>query len=283
MLARLLVMVAVCSLLCLAGNTARAQAVTLKYKLEKGTAYRYADTLKMNTTQEMMGQEMKVENTITAVTRIAVEDLKSNGNTALFVSTDTMRIHVKNPRMDTTMVPAEMLHKRTRVTATPFGEVLSREVVDSISGGSMMRGAGAMASREMLRFPVFSGKPVKQGDKWTYTKIDTQDAAAGKTITNTTYDYTMAGTDKMLGREVVKVTYTAKMTINSKGSMMGMDVFTEGGGKGSGTLYFDEKAGLLVVEDTKMEMEMTAAVKGQQNMTIPISQSGTVKHVLLPN
>ncbi len=65
--------------------------------------------------------------------------------------------------------------------------------------------------------------------------------------------------------------------------MMGMDVFTEGGGKMSGTIYFDEKAGMLVSEDSKIDMDLTAAVKGQQNMTIPITQSGKYRHVLLGN
>jgi hypothetical protein len=281
MLARTIVMVVACCLVGVAGHTALGQAVTLKYKMEKGKTYRYADTIKMNTTQEMMGQEMKVENTITTVTRVVVEDQKSNGNFSLLMSSDTMRIHVKNPRMDTTMVPTEMLHKRNRVTTTSLGEIVSREVVDSIGSSSLMRGAGAMSQREMLRFPVFNGKPLKKGDKWTYSKVDTQDTGGGKTISNSTYDYTYAGNEKVKGLDVAKLNFTGKVTVTSKSTMMGMDVFTEGGGKMNGFLYFDEKAGLLISEDSKIEMEMTAAVKGQQNMTIPISQSGTSKHLLL--
>jgi hypothetical protein len=72
------------------------------------------------------------------------------------------------------------------------------------------------------------------------------------------------------------------MTITSKGTMGGMVVFTEGSGTMNGTVYFDSKAGLMVAEEGKMDVELTAAVTGAQNMTIPITQSATQKHILLP-
>jgi hypothetical protein len=280
---RIRMLMSVLALLGLVAMTAVGQTVTLKYKMEKGKTYRYADTMKINTTQEMMGQEVKVENTISAVTRVAVEDQKSDGNYSLLMSTDTMRVTIKSPRMDTTMVPTELLHKRTRVTATALGEVLAREVVDSLKAGAMTRGMGSISSREMLRLPVFNGKGVKSGDKWTYSKTDTQSVDMGKTISTATFDYTFAGMEKVKGRELVKLTFAGKMSVNSKGTMMGMDVFTEGGGKMSGTIYFDDKAGMLFSEDSRIDMDLTAAVKGQQNMTIPITQQGTYRHMFLGN
>jgi hypothetical protein len=62
--------------------------------------------------------------------------------------------------------------------------------------------------------------------------------------------------------------------------MMGMDIFTEGKGTTSGTLYFDPAAGITVVEDSKTESDMTAAMTGQQNMTMPISSSSTTSRTL---
>ena len=48
-------------------------------------------------------------------------------------------------------------------------------------------------------------------------------------------------------RPCVKITYTGTMAIEGKGSMMGMEIFTEGKGTMSGTLYFDPSAGITVV------------------------------------
>jgi len=49
----------------------------------------------------------------------------------------------------------------------------------------------------------------------------------------------------------------------------------------SGVAYVDAKSGMLIASDGTMDSDMTAAVTGQQNMTIPITQSGTSKHVLI--
>jgi hypothetical protein len=47
--------------------------------------------------------------------------------------------------------------------------------------------------------------------------------------------------------------------------------------------YFDQQKGFLVSNDFTMNVDLTAAVTGQQNMTIPITQTGSVKINLLAN
>jgi hypothetical protein len=64
--------------------------------------------------------------------------------------------------------------------------------------------------------------------------------------------------------------------------MMGMDVFIEGKGKLRGTIYFDDKAGLVVKEEGQNDTDLTAAITGQQNMTIPMTQSAKVTRTLMP-
>jgi hypothetical protein len=63
--------------------------------------------------------------------------------------------------------------------------------------------------------------------------------------------------------------------------MMGNELYMEGKGKNSGTFAFDPALGIVVREDSSVDTEMTAAVTGQQNMTIPISQSARTTHVLI--
>lgn len=253
----------------------------LKYKFTKGDLYRYADTMAVQTTQEIMGQEMKVSQDIHAITRFLVEGEASGGGTNLISSTDTMVLKIKNPRIDTTLAPVEILHKRNRITVSPLGEITAREVVDSVKLPMMLRGSGGLASRELLRLPVFSEKPVKVGEKWTYAKTDSTSGDGGKSVMNTTMEYTLVGEEKYAGRSCAKISFTGKVTVSSKSSMMGSDVFTEGGGTLTGVMYFDQKKGVFIGEEGKTEMEMTAAVTGQQNMTIPITSSTKMKHVLL--
>ena len=266
--------------LVLSAGAAFGQAVQLKYVPEKGKTYQYADTMVVNMTQEMMGQEMKVYNKIAAVSRVTVESVAAD-RYALVFSLDTLRIATKSPRMDSTLVPTELLHKRTRITFSPAGDILARQVIDSIKAGPSMRGAGAMAQREFLMLPVYPAKAVKAGDKWTTVRADTQEAMGGKTVTTTTLEYTLVGKEKYAGRDTWKLSYTGTSAIAGKGSMMGSEVFTEGAGKMSGVAYVDAKSGMLIASDGTMDSDMTAAVTGQQNMTIPITQSGTSKHVLI--
>lgn len=261
---------------------ARAQqSYTLEYKFDKGKTYRYADTILSRTTQEMMGQEMKLSNNVYAVTRLVTEEVGKEGGATLVMSSDTIVVASKNPRMDTTIIPVEFLHKRNRLSLSAQGDVLRREVVDSLKVTGVMRMAGGFAQRELFRFALLPEKPVVVGEKWTRKRIDTTEAMGNKGVNSSTYEYTLVGAEKYRGRDCLKITYTGKVTVTSKGSMMGMDVFTEGNGTFSGTFYFDEKAGMGVGEEGKTDLELTAALTGQQNMTIPISQSATSKHVLL--
>jgi len=183
--------------------------------------------------------------------------------------------------VDTTIVPVEALHKRIRLTVTPEGNVAAREIVDSIKMSSFMRASGGVASRELLRLPVLPEKPVKTGEKWTSTKVDSTKSEGGSSVLSTTMEYTLVGMEKFAGRSCAKLSYTGKLSVNSKGSMMGMEVFTEGTGTVTGVAYFDNREGIFVGDEGNTEMELTAAVTGQQNMTIPISQSTKTKHILL--
>ncbi len=275
--------VTVLAVITIAGGALAQPATLLKYKFVTGTTLRYADTMIVHTTQEMMGQEMKMSQNLAAVTRYVVEAVTPDGGAKLLNSTDTMRINVKNPRVDTTIVPTEVFHKRNRLTVTPLGDVTAREVVDSLTLTPFMRASGGVGTRELLRMPVLSEKPVKPGDTWTSSKVDSTKSEGGTSVITTTVEYRMKGTEKYAGRTCAVLSYTGNMTVNTKGSMMGMDVFTEGTGTMSGVAYFDRGAGVFVGDVGKSEMELTAAVTGQQNMTIPISQTTTMKHVLLPD
>lgn len=146
---------------------------TLQYKFEKGKVYRFADTTLVKSSQEMMGQELKSTSTVLATTRLVPEEIRPDGSTVLIVSPDMMSVSVKNARMDTTLVLNEMVGKRTRLTISPLGETLRREVVDTVKFSAMTASVGR---QDMLRLHIMPSKPVRAGEKWTATRSDTSDA-----------------------------------------------------------------------------------------------------------
>lgn len=251
---------------------------TLRLDLQQGKSYVYSDVTRAEVTQEMMGQEMKSSTVSRTVSRIALEKVRDDKALSTVMSLDSVILSVKSARMDTTMVMNDVMNKRSRIVLTTLGKVISRSIIDSIGkAGSPMRGA---SGRESARFHIFPEAPVAVGGTWTAVISDTAEVMGGKMANVATMAYTLVGEEEKAGRNCVKITYTGTMAIEGKGSMMGMDIFTEGKGTMSGTLYFDPAAGITVAEDSKTESDMTAAMTGQQNMTMPISSSSTTSKTL---
>jgi uncharacterized Zn finger protein len=254
------------------------ESYSLQYKFEKGRAYRFGDTITVNSTTEMMGQEMKSTSSVLSVTRAVATDVQSGGTTVFVVSTDTMNVTITSSRGDTTLAPREMIGKRTRFTMTKLGDVTNRETIDTVKIVGVMRAVGR---RETIRFHAFSAKPVKIGGQWTSTHSDTSDQMGGKMVLAWTLDYTLLAKEKRSGRACLKVGYMGKVSVTGKGSMQGMEIFVEGSGTLNGKVFIDPTNGLPLFEESKAEMETSAAVTGQQNMTIPSSQSITTHRGLL--
>jgi hypothetical protein len=255
-------------------------ALQLKYGFEKGKVYRYADLVTSTMVQEMMGQEMKIYTTARMVSRVEVAEKRQDGASVLITSMDSLVVATKSPRRDTTMVMEELIGKRNRVVLSQLGVVESREVLDSVT--VIPRMGRSTAFREAVRFHQLPKLPVAVGGKWKTAVADTNDAMGGKMVSTSTLEYTVAGREQQIGHDCVKLTYTGTSSIEGKGSMMGMDVFMEGTGKLSGTVFFDDREGLVVMEEGQNDTDITAAITGQQNMTIPMTQSAKVSRTLMP-
>ncbi len=252
---------------------ARAQeSFLLQYKFQKGKTHRYRVVSNNDVTQEMQGQEMKSTSTSRSVIRLKVDDVLTNGSMVVVISADSMSTRTKNPMMDTTLVMKGMIGKRVKVTLDATGKVLSREVIDSLK--TDMAGLNTRTpQREVMNILSLPEKPLKAGETWTDSRNDTADVGTGKILNKTDITFTLVGKDKKRGHECLKVTYTGKISTNGKMSRMGMDIFTEGTGKISGTLYFDYVRGLLLSDESSRDIESTLAITGQQNMTMPMSTS----------
>lgn len=252
---------------------------TLTYRFQPGTTYLYADTSRSNQTQEMGGQEMKMTSLTTMRARIVCESVKTDGEMALITSVDSMTAALKSPMRDTTMVMKDLLGKRVRITLAAGGAVLKRETIDSLAvTGIMARG---LSMREVVKFHRMSKDPVGVGSTWKSDAVDTTEMMGGKMISHIKMDYAVNGKAVCEGRSCMQIGFKGEIGIEGKGTMMGMDLFMEGKGKTSGTLFFDPAEGLLVQEASSTDTEMTAAVTGQQNMTIPISSALKMTRLLL--
>lgn len=245
------------------------ESVLLKYNFKKGKTYVQNTTMSNTVTQSMMGQEMKVVSDITSNSEYKIEGVSNEGNTTATVSITDASVHSVMMGKDTTIkMPTE--GSLQRVVFSSVGKELSVESLDT-SKNSPISGI-----KQFSKLFVLPGKPIKVGEKWQDKIVDSTAASQQNPFTmNTTSDteYIFAGKESKDGKEYSKITFTSSMLINGKGSQMGMEMFIEGTGKVQGFFYFDSKESMVVYNESNTEMDMTIAVSGQQNMTIPMTQS----------
>lgn len=242
----------------------------LQYKFEKGKTYVYKIESNTDMTQQMMGREMKFNTVAHNIARFKIENTSDDGSADIIFSLDSSYIKTNMRGHDTTMVLDQMIGKRIEMNVSNLGKLYKYKILDTLVNNAW---SNSIAQQSKNFFRVLNGKNIKVGDKWSATQIDTIDNMGGKIVSTIDFDYTLAGTAEKLGHKCLNIPYTAKIKIEGKGNMRGIDLFIEGNGKSSGTAYLDANTGMNVYIESTVDNEMTMATTGQQTMTIPISQS----------
>ncbi|HUI63879.1 MAG TPA: DUF6263 family protein, partial [Bacteroidota bacterium] len=243
---------------------------TLQYRFAKDKTYRVVDTIQVESDQEIMGRESNSTSTVIATTKILPTEITENGTTTLVSSIESLSLRFQNMQIDTTIVPRELVGQRTRLTVSKFGKTTKREVLDTVRLSGL---AATTGQRELVRLHIYPEHPVKAGEKWTASRIDTSDAGGNFSVVGTTIDYTLVGKERHRGRDVLRISFSGKLTLSGKGNTMGNDYVVEGTGKMAGTTFVNPETGLSEVDNSKTDMDLSVAVTGQQNLTIPTTQS----------
>ncbi len=259
--------------------SAAQETYTLKYGYAKEKSYRYSLTSTGSTIQEMMGQEMKVISDVNIVSGFRVEDVRPGGALVLIVTLESGSISVKNPMMDTTMALDAIKGKRRQLVLDQYGTVLERKTIDTLSGMGML---GNSLQQDPVRFHMLPTSAVAVGGTWKSAKTDTSQALGGNVINSTDVTYKVLAPEEKMGRSCLKISYEGTIMTEGAGSIQGMEAYIEGTGKTKGTLFFDPSEGVLVHDEATIESETTIALTGQQNMTIPMTQSMKVIQALTP-
>ncbi|RMD95063.1 MAG: hypothetical protein D6813_01065 [Calditrichaeota bacterium] len=263
----------------MAGLVYAGEKYQLKYNFSKDKTFKYKTILDSEITQEMMGQEMQILVNGNTVVNMTSEGTDKNGNLILTLQFDSMNVNIKNPMFDSTLTnPAGVIGKKIRQYLTPFGKIIKTENVDSLKmpqfTQQFTRGQGFLA--RLPNQPIEIGVPFKQTSK------DTMNVMNGNIVAESEIEYTAQGTEKKLGYNCLKITFKGTINMEGNSKFQGMNFFIEGDGDIEGTIFFAPQEGLLISHDTINDLEMTAAMTGQQNLTIPISQSIKTSTQLVP-
>ncbi len=255
------------------GFTAASQdAVMLKYGFTPGKSYHQEVELVQNVVQTVGGQEVQVKGEVKSSGILSVESVAGDGQATLGMDILEVSIHSQAMGMDTTLHIRE-IPDAFRIVCTPGGKVVSSVKTDSTE---------AMAIINQIdpgKFKSLPARMVQVGETWKETQVEKKEASAGTPFgTDMTFEmeYTLAGTEVVEGNQLYKVTNRGTIAVTGKGTQMGMELFLEGGGKLEGYFLFDPRSSMVVYSDDLTELELSVAVSGPQNMTIPMVQSSKV-------
>jgi hypothetical protein len=246
------------------------EQVLLKYAFVNGKTYVQHTELKQNITQSMGGQEMKMQVDLNSDNEFVVENVLQDGNATMLVSLLTASVHSAGMGKDTTMKFND-LKEKSRMVFSTNGKTVSSTKVDSTNIAGLMGTLDQFAKLASL-----PGKSVKIGEKWQDKTVEKRNASSGNPfdaeVTSNT-EYTLVGKEAKDGKEYYKIAFKGTIAINGSGNQMGMEMFLEGTGAVEGFNYFDPKTTMVVYAEGNTEMDMNISISGQQNMTIPMTQS----------
>jgi hypothetical protein len=250
-----------------------SQSVKLTYNLKKGQNYAYENKMNMDINQEMMGQEINMTTDITTSSKFSVDKVSAKEITIL-QSYGEIKTHIKSPMFDSTIVSKDLEGKNITLVIKPNGEKIKSEMPDSLKAEL----SGLSGNSRLIKYPENS---INFGEKWKESLNDTIDQMGGKINSVSDIEYTFVKIEKKNNHECYQLTVTGDMTLSGKFTQMGMEMYLEGKGKISGTIYIDIKTGMIIYEEDQTEINSNISVTGQENMVIPMSQKMNTTKTLI--
>ena len=257
---------------------ARAQEkFSLSYKMEKGKTYRFKQDNKIETTQEMGGQEMKMSADENSTIIYDILDVSPDGLMSIIYKYENSKLKMMGMGRDTTMDMKSMQGKKIRAEMAKTGRVTKETRADTAKEAKASPSLNMFANASLPRLPEQS---VGIGEKWSGITNDTTHSDEGLVVYKKNIEYMLAGKEKKGTHDCMKINFKGTLEVNGTMKQMGMDIAMEGTGETSGSFWFDAASGILIEDGTITAIEMTLALTGQQQMTIPMSQRVTSSKIL---
>lgn len=259
-----------------------AQEFKTSLKVTKGQEYNYENTVVMDMTQSMAGQEIKVNNNSSATSKFVIDKVLPTGNVEILTSIWDVKSSTKAPMMDTTFSFSGKASPTYKLILDQYGNIISKEKVDTTGINNSMNSAFDMENKlsGSGMFCEFPQKNLQPGEKWSKSTSDSISNMGGKMGLVVNTDYTLGEKESVDGKTLQKVSYTSAIEIGGKSKMQGMDLFIEGTGVQNGNMYLDPVTKVIIDNQSEIELDMNIAVSGQQSMTIPMTQKMKVTQKL---
>lgn len=255
---------------------AKSQDFKPQIKVLKGQEYNYAVNADIEMTMSMGGQEMKMPSVVSSINKNLIENVAPDGKISVVTSVWDVKTTAK-VMVDTTIQLTGKVGPSFRVVVDKFGNALSREKIDTVDM-EKIQSNGMISTSLFIEFPE---NPLKQGEKWTKTRIDSVATPFGMLKMDIKTDYTLLGKEKLEGKDFYKVNQISTIEMSGKGEMQGMTVTVEGTGASNGDCYLDQVTGAVNSQKNITELSLSLAISGQQSMIMPMVMKVNVSSNLM--
>jgi len=154
-----------------------------------------------------------------------------------------------------------LIGEKVIVALSPYGIPLWMGVLDELPDRDRFlrrTGPDQYLHRIFSIFPKLPEDPVSIGDTWTH-KIEAERPAYGETKSDiiSNYMYKLLEEAKINGIDCLKIECTYTQSLKSEGEMRGHHFKTEFQGKGTETIYFAHKKGMVLQKEGTFKHEGT--------------------------
>ena len=252
------------------------QAPVLKYVIPEGQPFTYKTSSGYYQTISMMGVPIKttvLKDMIVTFYQIAfAEDAYQ-----LQMMIKDVAMKVTAPGTNITPDLSKIPGNSFEMTVTNTGEEIGLMGADELTYSLGDEGEQNMESEFEHFFPDLPEQPLNPGDTWTST--DTIDVSGGgmETVVVIQSENTLVGYELIKGHECAKITSVYTSSVTSSGTKEGANIDSAIEMEGKETLYFDFKLGVIVQQTSTGSGDGTVKISGQNEMTLPMSQTVTNK------
>ena len=253
-----------------------SSGIRLQYSGTPGEIRKYEISTDLDQTMEMMGNEMNFATQVVNFISEKINQVDKAGTISVSMTYDSVEFNTTNPQIKAAEGKIqEMLGnfkgKEINSKISEQGKILESSSPDSLIPDQMRQIFSSEQTFSAL-YPEFPQQPVKIGDSWDVEKTTPISAGGFEMKITTKNKYTLLGKEKQDQATFLKIKFTGSVQFDGKGEQMGMQMVMEGDGDTKGEFLYYEKEGMYQSGTSETNMDMTIAMTGAQNMTIPMTQ-----------
>lgn len=258
-----------------------SNSIKLRYKGTPGEIRRYQMETDVDQTMEMMENEMNITSQVINIISEKITQVEKDGTINVIMVFDSISVNSTNPQMKAAEDKIKEMMKNFKGKEIAYkiskrGEILESSAPDSLIPDQMKQLFSTEQTFSALS-PEFPEKAVKIGDNWEIEKtipISTGGFEMKMKIKN---NYTLIGKEEQEKQTFLKIKFDGSVAFDGEGEQMGMKLYMEGDGDTKGEFLFHENDGIYHGGTSETSMDMTIAMTGAQNMTIPMTQFMKIK------